>query len=159
MVAREMTVPSPIHYATYFDRHYLARGLALYRSLVRHSRPFVLWVLCLDEDTERTLATMRPGNVVSLSLRELERADPALAAARADRHLYEYYWTCGPAYLLYLLELPYVREPKAARALIRAAGGTLPAVDSVHLGKERTRSLLDIARRRSFFVVIGPLVL
>jgi hypothetical protein len=54
------TSPAVIHYATYFDRHYLTRGLALYRSLVRHSRPFALWVLCLDKETHRTLSR-RPG--------------------------------------------------------------------------------------------------
>lgn len=55
--------------------------------------------------------------------------------------------------------LPYTRELKVARALIRAAGGRLPAADSVHQGKERTRPLLRMARQRGFLVVIGPLAI
>jgi hypothetical protein len=95
---------SPLHYATYFDRHYLTRGLALYRSLVRHSPPFVLWVLCLDEQTHRTLSNLRLEQVELVRLAELEQADRALLAAKPGRQAVEYYWTCGPAFLLYLFE-------------------------------------------------------
>ena len=94
----------PLHYATYFDRHYLSRGLALYQSLVRHSPPFVLWVLCLDDETYRTLALLRLEHVKLIELSELERAHPALLRAKPGREAFEYYWTCGPALLLYLFQ-------------------------------------------------------
>ena len=94
--------PGPLHYATYFDRHYLGRGLALYQSLIRHSPPFVLWILCLDEDTRRTLASLGLEHVELIPLADLERDDPGLAAVRETRKPFEYYWTCGPAFLLYL---------------------------------------------------------
>ena len=42
--AREMN-----HYCTYFDRGFLAQGLALWRSLGKHDLDSVLWVLALDE--------------------------------------------------------------------------------------------------------------
>jgi hypothetical protein len=93
-----------LHYATYFDRHYLTRGLALYRSLARHSPPFVLWVLCLDDETHRTLSELPLEQVQLVCLAELERADPALLERKATRQAVEYYWTCGPAFLIYLLE-------------------------------------------------------
>src|SRR5205823_4080108 len=95
--------PGPIHYATYFDRHYLTRGLALYRSLVRHSPPFVLWVLCLDDETHRTLARLRLDHVNIIRLAELEEADPALLEVKPGRRPLEYYLTCGPSFLLHLL--------------------------------------------------------
>jgi len=94
---------SPIHYATYFDRRYLTRGLALYRSLARHSPPFVLWILCLDDETQRTLARLRLDSVKLVPLAELERADPALLEVKPGRQPVEYYWTCGPAFLRHLL--------------------------------------------------------
>jgi hypothetical protein len=97
-------VAQKVHYATYFDRHYLSRGLALYRSLRRHSPPFVLWVLCLDQETYDTLARLGLEGVELMPLPELEQALPALAAARWDRRAFEYYWTCGPAFLTHLLE-------------------------------------------------------
>jgi hypothetical protein len=93
-----------LHYATYFDRHYLTRGLALYRSLARHSPPFILWILCLDEETHRTLTRLRPENVELVRLADLERADPALLAAKPGRSPVEYYWTCTAPWLLHLLE-------------------------------------------------------
>jgi hypothetical protein len=94
----------PLHYATYFDRHYLSRGLALYRSLERHSPQFVLWVLCLDEDTRRTLARLQLVHVELIPLADLEQEDRGLAAVKGTRRAVEYYWTCGPAFLLHLLE-------------------------------------------------------
>src|SRR5436309_7310877 len=94
----------PTHYATYFDRHYLPRGLALYRSLVRHSPPFVLWVLCLDDETHRVLSLLRLPGVNLVPLAVLERADPALLQVKPQRRTYEYFWTCGPAYLVHLLQ-------------------------------------------------------
>ena len=94
----------PLHYATYFDRYILSRGLALYASLVRHSPPFRLWVLCLDEVTAEVLRALALPEVELVPLRELEQADPALPAVKAARKPIEYYWTCGPAYLLHLFE-------------------------------------------------------
>jgi len=93
-----------LHYATYFDRHYLSKGVALYRSLERHSPPFVLWMLCLDEETEQTLKRLRLEHVRLIPLRELEEADPALLVVKPERSLVEYYWTCGPALLVHLFK-------------------------------------------------------
>ena len=76
----------------------------LHRSLARHSPPFVLWVLCLDDETHRTLATLRLDGVKLIRLAELERADPALLRVKPGRRPVEYYWTCGPALLAHLLE-------------------------------------------------------
>jgi hypothetical protein len=94
---------SLVQYATYFDRHYLTRGLALYQSLLRHSPPFVLRVLCLDHDTYQTLAHLRLDHLALTPLAELEAADSALLHVKPARRPIEYYWNCGPAFLLYLL--------------------------------------------------------
>lgn len=93
-----------LHFATYFDRHYIRLGTALYQSLLRHNPTFVLWVLCLDDETERTLKSLGLEHLVTVRLSELEQADPALLAAKSDRLLIEYYWTCGPAFLLHVFE-------------------------------------------------------
>jgi hypothetical protein len=97
-----------LDYATYFDRHFLTRGLALYASLVRHSPPFRLWVLCLDEVTAEVLRALALPNVELVALAELEQADPDLLTVKAERAEIEYFWTCGPAYLLHLL----ARQPE-----------------------------------------------
>lgn len=89
---------------TYFDRHYLPKGLALYESLVRHSPPFVFWILCLDEETHRVLTNLRLEHARLVPVAELEAADPELLAVKASRLPVEYYWTCGPAFLLYAFD-------------------------------------------------------
>lgn len=98
---------TPLHYATYFDRYYVTRGVALYRSLDRHSPPFVLWILCLDDETYQMLVPLGLEHVRLIPLAELEKADPALLPTKAERLSLEYYWTCGPAFLCYLFQ----REP------------------------------------------------
>jgi hypothetical protein len=97
------SVSPPLQFATYFDRHYLTRGLALYWSLVRHCPPFVLRVLCLDDETYQTLSHLRLDHLALTRLVELERADPELLEVKPTRQPVEYYWTCGPAYLQFLL--------------------------------------------------------
>lgn len=96
-----------IHFATYFDSRFLPQGLALYRSLEKHNSAFVWWVLCLDDETCRVLERLALPHARLVRLSELECADPALRDTKSNRLTYEYYWTCGPAFLGYLL----AREP------------------------------------------------
>jgi hypothetical protein len=86
---------------TYFDARYLPRGLALLESLRAHAGPFRLFVLCLDEATQASMAG-RP-DVVALRLDELEREQPELLAAKAGRSWLEYYYTCTPALIASVL--------------------------------------------------------
>jgi hypothetical protein len=90
-------------YCTYFDHNYLARGLALYHSLQRHAPGSRLWVLCLSEACYRTLVALDLPDLVPRRLADFEAADPQVAATRPDRSLIEYYFTCSPAWKLYVL--------------------------------------------------------
>src|SRR5438445_2392963 len=73
---------SPLRYfCTYFDRRYLARGLALYRSLQRHCPDFQLYVLTLDELTHDILSKLGPSSIVCIPLAQLEASDPELLIA------------------------------------------------------------------------------
>jgi hypothetical protein len=96
-------------YCTYFDHNYLSRGLALYHSLQRHAPGARLWVLCLSEECYRTLAALDLPNLVPRRLAEFEAADPEVAATRSNRSALEYFFTCSPAWMLFVLE----REPSA----------------------------------------------
>ena len=137
-----------LHYATYFDRHFLARGLALHRSLCRHSPPFRLWVLCLDGETERVLRQLRLEQAELLPLAELERADPPLPAVKPTRQTVEYYWTCTAPWLLHLLR----RQPQIDR-LAYVDADLLFFHDPTPLWDELgTGSVLLIEHRRSRFV-------
>lgn len=99
------------HYCTLFDLNYLARGLALHGSLLRHGGEFRLHVLCLDEATKEALSSLSLAAVDLISIDALERWDPELRSARPGRSPAEFYFTCKPVLLGYLLE----RYPDARR--------------------------------------------
>lgn len=94
-----------LHFASLFDRNYLARGLALHDSLRRHCPEFAFYVLCLDDLTYREVSrvSLRDPALIPIRLSELEERDHALRAARADRTLIEYYFTLSPCLPLYIL--------------------------------------------------------
>lgn len=92
------------HFCTYFDSHYLTRGLALYRSLSRHAGEFVLHALALDETTRRILTAMKLPHVRVVPLPELEEYDPDLASVKKNRSRVEYYFTCTPSLTRYVIE-------------------------------------------------------
>jgi hypothetical protein len=96
-------------YCTYFDHNYLARGLALYHSLQRHAPASRLWVLCLSEACYSALIALDLPHLVLRRLADFEAADPEVAATRSDRSLIEYYFTCSPAWKLYVV----TNEPDA----------------------------------------------
>ncbi|KAF0146415.1 MAG: family 2 glycosyl transferase [Nitrospirae bacterium] len=89
-------------YCTYFDSRYLLKGLALYRSLLRHERQFRLWVLCFDNQTYNILCKLAFPEIVPISLEEFEKDDTELVAVKRDRTTVEYYFTCTPSLPLFV---------------------------------------------------------
>lgn len=90
------------NFCSYFDKNYLFRGLALYRSLARHCPDFTLWVLCMDETTYDILKKMSLKNLQLIKLADFE--DEQLLAAKNSRSVVEYYWTCTPSLPLFILK-------------------------------------------------------
>ena len=90
-------------YCTLFDRNYVSRGLALHSSLMRNGGDFRLYVLCLDDPTLDALSELALPRVEVISAAVLEAWDPELLASRANRNAVEYYFTCKPVLLRYLL--------------------------------------------------------
>jgi hypothetical protein len=84
----------PRAYCTYFDRGYLARGLTLIRSLRTHGDDSPVWILAMDEDVERFVTELADPAVHTLSLADLEAADPRLLKVKPSRSRMEYYFTC-----------------------------------------------------------------
>ncbi|WP_287963202.1 hypothetical protein [Alcanivorax sp.] len=93
------------HYCTYFDSHYLARGLVLHQSLEEQSEgDFLLYVLCLDDRTHGVLDGLDRHTIVPVRLSDVEAWDPDLLKAKGNRSLVEYYFTLSPVFPLYVLE-------------------------------------------------------
>ena len=99
------------YYCTYFDRNYLAKGLALYDSLTRQAGDFRLWVLCLDDATFDALTKLALPHLAPIALADFEAGDAALLAAKANRSRIEYYFTCTPSLPLYIFR----ERPEVAR--------------------------------------------
>lgn len=92
-----------LHFCTYVDIGYLARGLALYWSLRQCAGPFRLWVLCLDNATFELLSALHLPQVLPVAIKDLEINDPELFQAKSTRSQIEYYFTCTPSWPLYVL--------------------------------------------------------
>lgn len=87
-------------FCTLFDKNYLTRGLALYRSLVNHCSTFRLWILCMDEITCDVLSRLNLDSVVLIKLSDFE--DEKLVKVKPTRTAGEYCWTCTPSLPLYI---------------------------------------------------------
>lgn len=96
------------HYGTYFDGRYARSGLALWLSLQRHDPTAVLWALTLDVETTAAIRALGEPNFHAIPLRELEAADPELAAARGNRTWVEFVFTLSPCWPRFLLS----RQPE-----------------------------------------------
>lgn len=95
---------SEIAYCTYFDRNYLLKGLCLLTSFYEYHSKATFYVLCLDEYTEKILKKLKIKGLKTISLSLLEKYDKELIRVKNTRNIFEYYWTCGPVYLLYIFE-------------------------------------------------------
>lgn len=98
------------HFVTLFDATFLPIGLALYRSLEAHGRPFRLWVVAIDEDVERHLTRLALPDLAVIPLRALET--PEVLAVKPGRTRAEYCWTLTP----FACQAVFARDPSAGRA-------------------------------------------
>jgi hypothetical protein len=92
-----------IELATMSDLRFLPQTLTFHRSLLVHGQDWRMTIICMDAASHDFLRDGRLHRVELLELSELERADPAMAATRAERTWTEYCWTVTPALCLHLL--------------------------------------------------------
>jgi hypothetical protein len=111
-----------LHFCTVFDRNYLHKGLSLYFSLheelkgkVGIERPFMLHVLCLDQETFETLRAINYKNVYLYLLSNLEEYYPELQQAKQlQPSLYgsqrdNYIWRLTPFFVNHLLSSNWIK--------------------------------------------------
>jgi hypothetical protein len=129
-------------YCTYFDVHYLPRGLALWRSLRAVSVSVELWVCCLDAASEDALKRLALPRVRLFTLADIEERFPELLRTKPTRSRVEYYFTCTPSVVRYVLEaagnvheLTYVdadlyffADPEPLFAELDAAAGAISII-------------------------------
>lgn len=92
------------HFCTYFDSHYVDKGIALYRSLKRQCDEFTLHVMALDDKAYRIIDELGLSDVSVIHYETLEEWDDDLVSVRNTRPRVQYYFTMTPIFPLYLLE-------------------------------------------------------
>jgi hypothetical protein len=90
-------------YCTYFDSGYLSRALALIESLREHGDESPVWVMALDDEVPRLLAELAIPGVEVITVAALEADVPELAGLKASRTRMEYYFTCTPLLIRYVM--------------------------------------------------------
>lgn len=91
------------HYCTLFDKNYMAKGLALHESLLKHSsEDFCLHILACDMDTFWLLSEMNLAKVEVIPLEPFESA-MKMKSVKESRTHQEYCWTLASSFIEYLL--------------------------------------------------------
>lgn len=98
------------YFCTYFDRNYLAKGLALIHSLQKVAKnDFEIFVVCLDEISRLVLQKLNIRNATLIPFHDIEYRDFPLLEKKKTRSLVEYYFTSTPSIILYLLlKFPHI---------------------------------------------------
>jgi hypothetical protein len=97
-----------IHITTIFDKNYVGRALAFWRSLHTHAPEHHVHFLCLDTDTYEMCQKLHLENTTLLRPEDLN--DRELLGARNNRTLPEFASTAKPALLLYMLNSGQVQN-------------------------------------------------
>ncbi len=92
-----------LNYCCYFDHRYLPRGVAMIRSLRRWDPSAVVWVLCLSDECFQALSELAEPGVNLIQVDDLQKTYPALGEARKNRSTIEFYFTCTPSLVRFVL--------------------------------------------------------
>ncbi len=90
------------HYVTIFNNLFLPHGLALYASMERKIEKYVLWILCVDDETYDVLEKLALPNIRLLKLSNLETRE--LLDIKSKRTIGEYCWTLTPISFRYVFD-------------------------------------------------------
>ncbi len=92
----------PVILCTLFDHNFLDRGLVLYESLDAVEPDFTLYVLAMDDNCLNILQAEGRDRLVIIPFEQF--MNDRLEAARKDRSLKEFIWTCSGFLIKYVLE-------------------------------------------------------
>ena len=96
------------HIASAFDKNFLTRGIATYRSLDAFVSNLHFWFLCLDSNTKPMLKKFRLPNVSCITLEEMGNKE--LMETRSKRNNTEFAMTSKSNFLSYLINSDKVKD-------------------------------------------------
>jgi hypothetical protein len=95
-----------LYFATFFDKNYLSRGIALVESLRKNTGTFKIFILALDDETKSFFKLKKRDfpEVSIIALEEIEFHYPNLLEAKQNRSKIEYFFTLSPFLPLHILK-------------------------------------------------------
>jgi hypothetical protein len=90
------------YFCTLFDSFYLSRGLAMYESLISHSKEFHLYIFAFDDLAAGILQKLQLDKVTVIPLKDFET--DGLKEVKKERSRAEYCWTCTPSTIYYVIK-------------------------------------------------------
>ncbi len=90
------------HFCTLFDKNYLFQGVALYRSLLRTTKQFNLYALCMDQTAHDMLRKLNQPNLIPVPLSEIENDETRIVRQRTTHG--QFCWVCQPLICIYVLD-------------------------------------------------------
>jgi hypothetical protein len=97
-----------LNFCTLFNSSFLSRGLAMYESLKKYCAEFHLYIFAFDDKTYKVLSSLNLDKASIISLKDFE--NPELLAIKKTRTPTEYFWTCTPATIEYVINEYQVPE-------------------------------------------------
>jgi hypothetical protein len=91
-----------LNFCTLFNVNYLAKGLAMYDSLVANCSDFHLYIFAFDNTTYQVLTGKQLACATVIALADFETE--ALLAVKPERSVAEYCWTSTPLTIKHCLE-------------------------------------------------------
>jgi hypothetical protein len=82
------------NFVTLFNIAFLPQGLALHMSMERNIKHYILWIICIDDETFNFLEKLALSNVKLLKISNLETKE--LLEVKPYRTTGEYCWTLTP---------------------------------------------------------------
>jgi hypothetical protein len=90
-------------FCTLFDKNYLFQGVALYRSLLKTTKEFRLYVLCMDQTAYDMITKLNQQNLIPIHISEIVQDEETRAARDRTSHG-QFCWVCQPLVCSYVLD-------------------------------------------------------
>jgi|SaaInlStandDraft_1057018.scaffolds.fasta_scaffold01383_6 hypothetical protein len=85
------------NYCTLFDINYLPHVSSLFDSLDKYIDSYTVYCFCMDDESLQFIKKNKNKSIIPISFKQLEIYYPELKAAKLNRSLVEYYFTCSSA--------------------------------------------------------------
>lgn len=96
---------SILNFCLMTSANYLTKALVMYDSLLEHCKDdFKMYYFCFDTNTYQALVKLEYENIIPIHLKKLEEYNPRLLKIKNERTISEYFFTCSPQTVRYVMD-------------------------------------------------------